>query len=133
MRDHSETRPLVVIVDDDVRVRRALSRYLRLAGFEIAALANAGELLAYEWPARPACLVIDVHLPDMNGLALLSRIREANPRLPVVAITGDTDPDMKRQALWQGAAAFLTKPFAGDRLVAEIRAALGRPGGEAAP
>jgi FixJ family two-component response regulator len=126
MRSESESRPLVVIVDDDPSVRRALSRCLRAAGLEVEALASAGELLAYEWPAQPACLVIDIHLPDMDGLALLRCLAGRRSRVPVVVITGDLDPELRSEALRQGAAGFLTKPYDEGQLLETIRGALDR-------
>jgi len=110
-------------VDDDSSIRRSLSRLLRLAGFDVKALASAGELLACEWPARPACLVIDIHLPDINGLVLLQE-PSIDSQIPVIVLTGDPDPELRTQALQQGAAAFLNKPFDNEQLLQAIRCAL---------
>lgn len=106
-----ETRQLVGVVDDDSSIRKALSRLLRAGGLGVEVFASAGEFLAFEWPVRPACLVIDIRLPDMSGLSLLRQIVATEPDTAVVILTGDADPQLKVQALQAGAAAFLTKPF----------------------
>lgn len=124
MSRFSDAHPLVVVVDDDPSVRRSLGRFLCTAGFEVKTMASAGELLAYDWPARPTCLVVDIHLPDMNGLALLRRIAAANSRLPVVVISGEVNPELGTEALRQGAMAFLAKPIDTDRLLNEVQSAL---------
>jgi len=117
-------RSLVVVVDDDPSIRRALARLLHSASLDVESFGSAGELLARDGLLRPACLVIDVHLPDMNGISLLRQLVAAEPGLPVVIITGDQDPELGRQALQQGAAAVLVKPLDEERLLDEIRRAL---------
>lgn len=115
-----EARPLVGVVDDDPSIRKALSRLLRAGGLGVEVFASAGEFLAFEWPVRPACLVIDIHLADMNGLSLLMQIVAADPDAVVVIVTADADPQLKVQALQAGAAAFLTKPFDERRFLDQI-------------
>src|SRR5262245_6430510 len=96
--------PLVIgVVDDDPSVRRALARLLRSACLSVEIFANAAELLAYEGPLRPVCLIVDIHLPDMDGVTLLRRVVAAEPGLPVVMITGDADPELRARALQGGA------------------------------
>jgi FixJ family two-component response regulator len=116
--------PLVVVVDDDPSIRKALARLLRSASLEVEVFGSAGDLLARNGSLRPACLVIDVHLPDMNGISLLRQLVAAAPGLPVVMITGDKDPELRRRALQEGAAAVLVKPFDEDQLLDEVRRVL---------
>ena len=112
-------------MDDDPSIRRALDRLLRSAGLCVEAFASEAELLARESPVRPACLVLDVHLSDMDGLDVLRRIvAEDHGGLPVLVLTGDTNPELREQALQAGAAAFLTKPFDDDRLLEEVQRVL---------
>ena len=117
--------PLVLVVDDDPSVRKALDRLLRSAGLEVKVFACAAELLAFERPPRPSCLVLDLHLPDMDGLELLRRI--AAPDLPVVVLTGDTGADTRDRVLQGGAAAFLAKPAEETRLLETVRRLVGSP------
>jgi len=117
-------RPLVVVVDDDPSIRRALARLLRSASLEVEAFGSAGELLACNGSLQPACLVVDVHLPDMNGISLLRELVAAEPARPVVMITGDRDPELRLRALQAGAAAVLIKPFDEGQLLDEVRRAL---------
>ena len=126
MREPLAGRPLVAVVDDDPAVRQALTRLLCTADLEVRAFASAGELLAGDWPVQIRCLVIDFHMPDMDGLALLRRIAETRPQLPVVIISGESDPELRTQALRQGAAAFLTKPIDDEELLKEVLYTLGR-------
>jgi FixJ family two-component response regulator len=121
----SETQPpLVVIMDDDPSIRRALDRLLRAAGLSVETFASAAELFARESPVRPMCLVLDIHLPDMNGLDVLKGIIAADQGVPVLIITGETDPELREKALRAGASAFLSKPFDDDQLLKEIHRVL---------
>ncbi len=116
------------MVDDDPAVRQALTRLLNAADLEVRAFASANELLRSDWPVQPLCLVIDFHLPDMNGFVLLCRLAEMRLQLPVpvVIISGETDPGLRAQALQLGATAFLSKPFDDGELLDEILGVLGR-------
>jgi FixJ family two-component response regulator len=124
MPEPSAANPLVVVVDDDPSIRRALTRLLRSASLDAESFASAGELLAQNGFFHPACLILDVHLPDMNGISLLRQLVAAAPGRPVVMITGDRDPELRRQALQAGAVAVLAKPFDEQRLLDEVRRAL---------
>jgi two-component system response regulator FixJ len=124
MPESSTARPLVVVVDDDPSIRKALARLLRSASLEVETFGSAGELLVHNGSFHPACLVVDVHLPDIDGISLLRQLVAAAPGLPVVMITGDRDPELRLRALQEGAAAVLVKPFDEGRLLDEIRRAL---------
>lgn len=117
-------------MDDDPSIRRALGRLLRAAGLSVEVFAGAAELLARELPVRPVCLVLDVHLSEKNGhsgmtgLDVLRRLLATDQNLPVLVVSGDTDPDLQERALQAGAAAFLLKPFDEERLLEEVQRAL---------
>lgn len=127
MPEPSTARPLVVVVDDDPSIRRALARLFRSASLEVEVFGSAGDLLARNGTLRPACLVVDFHLPDMNGISLLRQLlapAPGRPVVPAVMITGDKDPELRLRALQAGAVALLEKPFDEERLLDEVRRAL---------
>jgi FixJ family two-component response regulator len=119
---HSQDK-IVFIVDDDPRIREALS--MLLASFDMRAITfgSAAEYMAYPKPDVPACLVLDVELPDINGLDLQSRIAEGN-HPHIVFITGHGDIPSSVRAIKTGAVDFLTKPFREADLMRAINVAL---------
>lgn len=114
---------IVFIVDDDIRIREALSELLASHGISVYAFASAGEYVNAEKPKRPACLVLDVELPDINGLDLQKQISQGD-HPPIVFITGHGDIPSTVRAIKHGAVDFLTKPFSDDALMRAIRAAV---------
>ena len=120
----SEAAPTVFIVDDDAQLLRALSRLLREDGLQTAVYASAEDFLAQRDPQAPGCLVLDVSLPGLDGLALQQRLAEAGPVLPIVFLTGHGDIPMSVQAVKAGAVDFLTKPVAAVALLAAVRAGI---------
>jgi FixJ family two-component response regulator len=119
-----EQRRRVAVVDDDLSVRRALERLLRAAGFDAVTFASAHELFYFLETQRPDCLVLDLHMPGMNGLEVQRRLREADVRLPVVVITGHDEPETKARCLTAGAAEYLCKPLNDQALISAIESAL---------
>lgn len=117
-------RKTVLLLDDDPSVRRDLGELFRLAGFAVTAFATAREFLHYRRPEGPACLVLDVMLPDGNGLDLQRHLAKTDPNLPVVLITGHLDDALRERALGSGAFALLAKPLDWASLKNEIRQAL---------
>jgi FixJ family two-component response regulator len=116
--------PVVFIVDDDRRIREALSELLSSFDMRTVAFGSAAEYMAYPKPDVPACLVLDVELPDISGLDLQSQIaRGDHPR--IVFITGHGDIPSSVRAMKAGAVDFLTKPFREADLMRAINAALG--------
>ena len=114
---------IVLVVDDDVRMREALHELLTSADLNVVTFGSAAEYLAFRKPELPACLVLDVQLPDINGLDLQRQIAvEDHPH--IVFITGHGDVPSSVRALKAGAVDFLTKPFRGADLLAAIQAAL---------
>jgi FixJ family two-component response regulator len=116
----------VLIVDDDPAVRKGLKRLVQAAGYEVEVFAGAGEYLARESPAGPACLVVDVKMPVISGLELM-RLIDGTPRaLPVVLITGHADDAIRATARASGAVAVLDKPVEEAVLLEAIERGLSR-------
>ena len=120
MRPHDD---IVFIVDDDRRVREALSMLLASHDMRALAFGSATEYLAYRKPDIPACLVLDVELPDINGLDLQTRM-DGSDHPHVVFITGHGNVPSCVRALKTGAVDFLTKPFSASDVMRAIDAAL---------
>ncbi len=118
--------PIVFIVDDDVSVRESLELLIRCAGWRPETFASAQEFLARPRVVAPSCLVLDVGLPDLNGLDLQKRVAVDRIDMPIIFITGYGDVPMTVRAMKAGAIEFLTKPFGDDVLLSAIRHALER-------
>lgn len=114
----------IAIVDDDETVRRASARLLRAAGFNVDTFPSGAEFLASLQGRRPDCLMLDLHMPEMDGFAVVRGLAKAGHVLPVIIVTGhDTAEDCER-AKTLGVYAFLRKPIDGGWLIATIRAAI---------
>ncbi len=122
----NEVESIVFIVDDDLSVRRSTERLVRAAGFNVQTFASAGEFLKHPRPEGPACLVLDVRMPGLNGMDLQHELNQSGFHLPIIFITGHGDIPMSVRAMKAGAVEFLTKPFRGRSLLEAIRAALER-------
>jgi FixJ family two-component response regulator len=116
--------PTVYLVDDDPQVLKAQARLLRAHGYGTALFESAEAFLAAYEPSAPGCLVLDVNLPGLDGLALQSRLAGAGATLPIVFVTGTGDIPMSVRAIKAGAVDFLTKPVVADSLLSAVRAAL---------
>jgi FixJ family two-component response regulator len=114
---------LVFLVDDDRAVTRSLGHVLREEGWEVETFDSAEAFLARSKPERYGCVVLDVSMPDLDGLGLQRRLRETGQFLPIVFLTGDGDIPMSVQAIKAGAADCLTKPVTSRALVDAVRAA----------
>jgi len=121
-----EVVPIVFVVDDDVSVRESLEVLVRYAGWRIETFASAQEFLDHRRAAAPSCLVLDVNLPDLDGLDLQKRIADDHVDMPIIFITGYGDVPMTVQAMKAGAVEFLTKPFRNEVLLDAIRHAIER-------
>jgi FixJ family two-component response regulator len=115
----------VFVVDDDASVRRAVELLIASAGWRAETFASATKFLARPWPLAPHCLVLDVSLPDLNGLDLQERVAP-HVEMPIIFITGYGDVPMTVRAMKRGAVEFLTKPFRSDVLLRAIAEALER-------
>ena len=122
----SHSTPVVFVVDDDISVRESLELLIRCAGWQPETFASAQEFLAHPRVAAPGCLILDISLPDLNGLDLQKRIAPDRTDLPIIFITGYGDVPMTVQAMKAGAVEFLTKPFGDDALLCAIRHAIER-------
>src|SRR6266850_5217799 len=122
----SRDTPIVFVVDDDVSVRESLEALIRCEGWEPETFASAQEFLARPRVGVPSCLVLDVSLPDLNGLDLQNRIAADRTDMPIIFITGHGDVPMTVRAMKAGAVEFLTKPFEDETLLSAIRNAIGR-------
>ena len=118
--------PLVYIVDDDVAVREALRGMIRSMGLRCETFASAREFLGHSRADSPACLVLDVMLPDLSGLDLSAELVKVRAEIPTVFMTGHGTIPMSVRAMKAGAVEFLTKPFSGDDLLSAINQALER-------
>ncbi len=110
----------VFIVDDDVSVREALDGMLSLAGWRVTAFSSAEEFLSAPRPYAPSCLILDVGLPDLNGLELQQRLAGQQSALPIIFITGDGDVPKTVRAMKAGAIEFLTKPLDDEALLSAV-------------
>ncbi len=117
------TDQIVFIVDDDARIREALNDLLASHGLHTIAFESARDYIAADKPDVPACLILDVELPDINGLDLQGQIATTN-HPPIVFITGHGDIPSSVRAIKRGAVDFLTKPFSAADLMAAITAAI---------
>jgi FixJ family two-component response regulator len=124
----SHTEATVFVVDDDVSVREALAALIRFAGWPVLTFASAQAFLGQVRKPAPGCLVLDVSLPDLNGLDLQERLSQGKSDLPIIFITGYGDVPMSVRAMKAGAVEFLTKPLDEEALLAAIAEAAERSG-----
>jgi FixJ family two-component response regulator len=122
----TESMPVVFVVDDDISVRESLELLIRYAGWKCETFASATEFLARPRVAAPSCLVLDVHLPGLNGLDLQQRVATDRLDMPIIFITGHGDVPMTVKAMKAGAVEFLMKPFSDGVLLNAIRSSLDR-------
>ena len=115
--------PIVFVVDDDFRVREALSSLISSAGFQVAVFASAAEFLESEKPDAPACLVLDLQLPGTSGHELQQQLADGDAP-PIIFISGHGDISSSVSAMKGGAVEFLSKPFGDEDLLRAIEAAI---------
>ena len=116
--------PLVLIVDDDLSIREAITDLLRSVSMESMSFSTTADLLNAVIPDRPGCIVLDVRLPDLSGLDLQVQLQARDNRMPIVFLTGYGDIPMSVRAMKAGAADFLTKPVRDQDLLDAILAAI---------
>ena len=119
----SSDNAIVFLVDDDPRVREALCSLISSVGFRVAAFGSAAEFLQFEKPDAPCCLILDLQLPDVNGLELQRELAGGDAP-PIVFVTGHADVPSSVRAMKAGAIEFLQKPFGEQELLQAIDAAL---------
>jgi FixJ family two-component response regulator len=118
--------PIVFVVDDDISVRESLELLIKFAGWQPETFASAEDFLARPRTLTPSCLVLDVSLPELNGLELQKLIAGDRIDMPIIFITGHGDVPMTVQAMKAGAVEFLMKPFDDEVLLSAIRNAINR-------
>jgi FixJ family two-component response regulator len=121
----TQSKPTVYVVDDDISVRESLEMLISSAGWRVKTFSSAQEFLALTQIVAPCCLILDVTLPDLNGLELQKRIAPGHRDMPIIFITGYGDIPMTVRAIKAGAIEFLTKPFDDDLLLNAIEQAIG--------
>ena len=119
----SKDKPIVYVLDDDYRVREALSSLLSSVGFRVEVFASAAEYLKFRKPDSPACLILDLELPGMSGLELQQEIAGSDAPA-IVFVTGHGDVPSSVRAMKAGAVEFLLKPFDDQELLRAIDAAI---------
>ena len=118
--------PTVFIVDDDRGMRQAIKDLVESVGLRAESFASGQEFLCSKGPSGPSCLVLDVRLPQMNGLDFQRQLAETGMQIPIIFITAHGDIPMSVRALKSGAVEFLTKPFRDQDLLDAIHQALQR-------
>ena len=119
----------VLVVDDDETIRRTLRINLRARGYEVEEVASGRDALSTLEDAPPDLVILDLGLPDLDGVEVLRRLRRSS-RVPVVVLSARHQSDDKVEALDEGADDYVTKPFGMDELMARVRSALRRGGGD---
>ena len=125
-RTVTEVMPIVYVLDDDISVRESLEALIRDSGWQPWVFASAQDFLSHPRTFVPSCLVLDVSLPDLNGLDLQQQLAVDRNDMPIIFITGYGDVPMTVRAMKAGAVEFLTKPFGDEALLDAIRNAIQR-------
>jgi FixJ family two-component response regulator len=119
------SRLCIAVIDDDEPVRKALKRLLRAANLDADTFASGREFLDSVASRVPDCVVLDLHMPGMNGLDVQQQLARGGLRVPIVVITGHDEPQARAQCLSAGAAAYLRKPLDDEALLEAIYKAVG--------
>ena len=122
--------PVVTIIDDDEFIRVATRMLLQLRGFVVHTFASAGEFLQSLSVHETCCLIVDVHMPGMNGLALQKQLRDDGYGTPIIFITAFPEERNRTRAMAAGATCFLSKPFDGQTLISCVDKALNSRNGQ---
>jgi FixJ family two-component response regulator len=122
----ADDRPIVFVVDDDISVRESLEMLILAAGWRPEIFKSANEFLSFPHSDCPSCLLLDINLPDLNGLDLQQVMTVDRSEMPIIFISGYGDVPMTVRAMKAGAVEFLTKPINGEVLIEAIQDALDR-------
>ena len=120
----NKRKPLIYVVDDNVSICRALTLLLKSHGFRVEAFMRAADFLAFKHLKLPSCLILDIQLPDINGLALQEAMAARQLTIPIVFITGHGDIPMSVKGMKAGAIDFLPKPFTEKELLDAVTQAI---------
>jgi len=119
-------QPTIYVVDDDASFLTAVTRLLRAGGYALKTFASADEFMNNPPPDSPGCIIVDLHMPGMNGLELQGSLAKTGALLPVIFLTGHGDIPTSVDAMRKGAEDFLTKPVKRGKLFDAVRRALAR-------
>ncbi len=119
-------QPLIYVVDDNVSICRALKLLLQAYGFKVETFTKAADFLAYKHPRQQSCLVLDIRLPDIDGLALQEIMAKKGITIPIIFITGHGDIPMSVKTMKAGAIDFLPKPVTKMKLLNAITLAISK-------
>ncbi len=122
----SEIQGVVLVVEDDPLVQRALGRLFRKAGHRVELFENLASFMARDLPDDPTCLVLDLHLPDGNGLEIVDALHAGGTPVPAVVITAHGDVPTTVRAMRKGAVELIEKPFDNDQVLAAVAEGLAR-------
>src|SRR5689334_3384489 len=122
----SKSQPIVIVIDDDASARQLTARLVRVAGFKVQTFQSAESFFVSPLPVSPACLVLEVRMPGVNGLDVQRELAKGKRHLPIIFVTGHGDIPMSVQAMKAGAVEFLTKPFRDRDLINAIQDAIKR-------
>jgi two-component system, LuxR family, response regulator FixJ len=120
----TNAKPIIIVIDDDPSILRALRRLVSGAGFDIRTFDRPSTLLHSDLPKARACLIVDIDLPEMSGVELCATLAASGCKLPVILITAHTDDETRRLADDAHPVALLIKPFGREVLVNSIHSAL---------
>lgn len=120
----TKPRSLIAVVDDEEPIRIALSRLIRSAGLDVETYPSGAELLESLSARRPHCIVLDLHMPVVNGFEVQTRMAESGVRVPVIIITGHDSDETRDRALGGMPVAYLRKPVNDQTLLDAIELAL---------
>lgn len=123
-REFEATKKLIAVIDDDESIRRTTTLLIESFGFQAAAFASADSFLRSGQLNDTSCLILDVRMPDMNGLELQSELAVAGYGIPIIFITAYEDKDSRGRAMQAGAVAFMDKPFNDEQLLQAVRSTL---------
>src|SRR5215510_8214341 len=118
--------PTVLIVDDDVSLREALSDLFNSVGLQTQLFGSAADFLKASLPQAPSCLVLDIRMPGVSGLDFQDQLARSNINIPIVIMTGHGDIPMSVRAMKAGAIDFLTKPFRDQDMLDAVTRAIER-------
>jgi FixJ family two-component response regulator len=116
--------PIVFVIDDDKPIREGLQSLIKSVGLRVETFPSAQDFLAAERPDAPACLILDVRMPGLNGLDLQRKLTDADIHIPIIFITGHGDIPMSVRAMKEGAQEFLIKPVRGQDLLDAVQKAI---------
>ena len=116
--------PIIVVVDDEVSICRALSRLMLSAGLRVESFASGQQLFEYLKTTTPDCIVLDLHMPQMSGFEVQNRLNQEGWHIPIVTITGHDTPESRQRVMEAGASAHLVKPVGDEALLEAVRWAI---------